>query len=474
MTSKYPIESFYRATIVQSITPSNTPPFALKLSNLPLLTKGFLTLSPNTVNEEIVYFDWKDTVNSTVTITIRAVEPDADDILVAGTDYDVVVSGTIPRRKNHASLDIASADINNIHLNTWVNLSGNNIFSGNNTFSWTNTFTGSNTFSNIFGIPVFANTWARDAAIPSPVSGNTCIVTGTGYQYYSGWTWNTLGVGSPTPNGSETVSGSWEWATLAEMATATDLGWTGAHLVPMNKNLKKTFSGAADENKIPVLNSSGTVMNFVNTTGLSAVAYSWLTTSDKYIIDQSWTLKTTTPAEFLQQIQNVMKATDVEFKNGTENTKYTTAAQSRLFSTVVAGTTYSAASIGTTRVVSLTYPGSPAGPNGWVTTVGNTKAWTTNGAGGYRLTGTLTGWVGGGAYWANLYKNGVYVTSVAQCTVWVDSPKNFSYDYTAVNGDAFAIRLETNVTGTTNATISACTLKYDITFPIGTATAVTD
>ena len=83
MTAKYPIESFYRSVVIQSITPSSTPPFALKLSNLPTLTKGFLTLSPNTVNEEMVYYDGLDSVNSTVTVTIRAIEPTANDILVA-------------------------------------------------------------------------------------------------------------------------------------------------------------------------------------------------------------------------------------------------------------------------------------------------------------------------------------------------------------------------------------------------------
>ncbi len=58
-------------------------------------------------------------------------------------------------------------------------------------------------------------------------------------------------------SGDETTAGKWEGATVAEQGTATDLGGTGSHLVPMNKNLVKTSSGASDENKIPVLDATG-------------------------------------------------------------------------------------------------------------------------------------------------------------------------------------------------------------------------
>lgn len=47
------------------------------------------------------------------------------------------------------------------------------------------------------------------------------------------------------------------------MATSTDIGETGAVLIPMNKNLKKTSAGAADENKIPLLDATGGINNFV-------------------------------------------------------------------------------------------------------------------------------------------------------------------------------------------------------------------
>ncbi len=50
---------------------------------------------------------------------------------------------------------------------------------------------------------VFATTAARDIAIPSPVEGNYCEVTGTGLQYYNGGSWMTLGT-------STTAISSWK------------------------------------------------------------------------------------------------------------------------------------------------------------------------------------------------------------------------------------------------------------------------
>lgn len=60
-----------------------------------------------------------------------------------------------------------------------------------------------------------------------------------------------------TVNASEIVSGVVQLATNAQMGTGTSVGSTGARLVPPNDQLVKVSSGAADENKIPVLNSFG-------------------------------------------------------------------------------------------------------------------------------------------------------------------------------------------------------------------------
>ena len=63
------------------------------------------------------------------------------------------------------------------------------------------------------------------------------------------------------PDGSTTVKGIFEEATVAEQGTATATGATGARLVVANANLVKTSSGAGDENKIAVLDASGTFAN---------------------------------------------------------------------------------------------------------------------------------------------------------------------------------------------------------------------
>jgi hypothetical protein len=43
-----------------------------------------------------------------------------------------------------------------------------------------------------FGLPVYANTTARDAAISSPQPGMMVFVTGTGLQVRGSTTWNTI------------------------------------------------------------------------------------------------------------------------------------------------------------------------------------------------------------------------------------------------------------------------------------------
>ena len=63
------------------------------------------------------------------------------------------------------------------------------------------------------------------------------------------------------PDGSTTVKGIFEEATVAEQGSATATGATGARLVPANANLVKTSSGAGDENKIAVLDAAGTFAN---------------------------------------------------------------------------------------------------------------------------------------------------------------------------------------------------------------------
>lgn len=105
--------------------------------------------------------------------------------------------------------------------------------------------------------PVFTNSTQRDAAIPSPVNGMKCYNTAEGaFQGYVGGSWTNEGT-STTPNGSTTVAGKFEEATIAEVGAGTQTGGTGADLVINPTAVVKTSSGAADENHLVALNASG-------------------------------------------------------------------------------------------------------------------------------------------------------------------------------------------------------------------------
>ena len=114
------------------------------------------------------------------------------------------------------------------------------------------------TGSAVASVPVFATTGARDAAIVSPANGDSCYVTAAGefFDYQAG-SWGVRATGVATPNGSTTVAGKWQGATVAQQGTATDTGSTGAELVPLNKNLVVTSAGAGDQYKLSILNASG-------------------------------------------------------------------------------------------------------------------------------------------------------------------------------------------------------------------------
>lgn len=67
----FPAEAFYRAATRASLDDTTLPPFNLKLTKVPTLSSGLVTLSPNTANEEIVYYSSKDDTNKTINITKR-------------------------------------------------------------------------------------------------------------------------------------------------------------------------------------------------------------------------------------------------------------------------------------------------------------------------------------------------------------------------------------------------------------------
>jgi hypothetical protein len=49
-------ESFLRGRIGQAILSSDTPPFSLRVSSVPKNTNQYITINPDTENEEIFYY----------------------------------------------------------------------------------------------------------------------------------------------------------------------------------------------------------------------------------------------------------------------------------------------------------------------------------------------------------------------------------------------------------------------------------
>lgn len=182
----------------------------------------------------------------------------------------VLTSGSVREHRIGASVKIT----NFAHL-----LVINNILDGTdedeNTVKYSNlTLSGDIGFTgtNHAGLkPIQLTTAQRTALTPA----TTAIVYDTTlgeYYLWQGGAWVVISSGSVQPNGSETVAGKYQLSTVAEQGSATSAGSTGARLVPANSNLVKTSSGAGDENKIAVLNASGSFADgFLNaaTTGAS-------------------------------------------------------------------------------------------------------------------------------------------------------------------------------------------------------------
>lgn len=76
---------------------------------------------------------------------------------------------------------------------------------------------------------------------------------------FIGGAWSAVAAGSTQANGTTTVAGKVQESTPTEIGSATAVGSTGARLFINPSSTIKTSSGASDENKLPVLNSSGTL-----------------------------------------------------------------------------------------------------------------------------------------------------------------------------------------------------------------------
>jgi hypothetical protein len=143
-----------------------------------------------------------------------------------------------------------------------------------NTWNGTNTFTEEMSFTNISDLnvnwtsnprPVVADTTIRDTLYPTPVTWDTVYVEAlNALQIYNTWTaqWETQDVWTPPVDASTTAKGIVEEAIPSEVWAWTWAWATGARLFINPTWTKKTSSGSADENYIPVLNALGKLANW--------------------------------------------------------------------------------------------------------------------------------------------------------------------------------------------------------------------
>ena len=128
----------------------------------------------------------------------------------------------------------------------------------------TQTFTGDNTFSGAITmsgttktLQVAQMTTTQRDAVASPANGMIIYNTSTGVMnQYIGGAWTTFATGT-TADATTTASGKVEVGVAADNAASTGAGDSGALVVVPTSLVVKTSSGAGDENKLPVLNSSG-------------------------------------------------------------------------------------------------------------------------------------------------------------------------------------------------------------------------
>jgi len=133
------------------------------------------------------------------------------------------------------------------------------------------TFTGAVTMTKSLLHPVYADATARDAAITVPANGMIIYNTALGvHQEYITGAWANMTSGSVTPNSADHTGGKVDIASATEIGagTATDATSSAVNVIPVSQTAK-TSSGAGDENKLPVLNSSGQLATgFVNLSAL--------------------------------------------------------------------------------------------------------------------------------------------------------------------------------------------------------------
>lgn len=101
-------------------------------------------------------------------------------------------------------------------------------------------------------------TTAQRDALSSPANGSVIYNSTTGQvNYREGGAWVANASVGSVADGSASVAGKFEEATVAEQIAKTATGSTGARTIPAVANMITTSAGAADEGKIVTMNSAG-------------------------------------------------------------------------------------------------------------------------------------------------------------------------------------------------------------------------
>lgn len=143
--------------------------------------------------------------------------------------------------------------LHSYQINEFVQASADQTISGDNTFSGANTFSSTSNATVILQLVTEAQ---RDAL--TGVSNGALLINTTSntVDVYVGGGWMALGTATVN-NASESVAGVVELGTVAEQGSQASTGGTGAVTVVQTKYLISSSAGAADENKIPILDATG-------------------------------------------------------------------------------------------------------------------------------------------------------------------------------------------------------------------------
>lgn len=221
-------ESWYRSILAAKLAPADS---TMTVATPPTVTSGRLYLN-NWAQEERIKFTWVS--GSTLTGLVRWLSKTADPA-TAGTGLSWIAGTEVKLVDMHDQLWDSTKTETITGQKTFTNA----IFTGSSVIDTTGNLD-VNGKSN--PTPVFGSDAERDALYTAPVTNDRCYRTDLqAEQVYNGSSWDTYGIGTPTPLASESVAGKVQ---LNKAATWADVGSSWAALVPLMSDLsdRKTLT----------------------------------------------------------------------------------------------------------------------------------------------------------------------------------------------------------------------------------------